>query len=330
MATALDPTLPIFVEFHDWFLNEYFFQLRDSGALAVLREAVARQGGRLITSTLLREPKALALSTYKMWPPFVSKNDVRPLASWANAWGNRGNFLVSALSCKWPNGREALSRTNLANRTALAVARLHDNFTFDLVCRTDQLEQFAGQLAMHAMDMVSRPQIYTVQPSTNMQGIPIQHRAHVIKRVEEELAGAATNAKLQKILDASVAADSVLFSGAWEAVRSSCALRVGQMEEKEIAPLAKKITEDILDHHLDDAAQEDRWRTTMKRDMVESFRVQREKSDKQREEVQTVKAEVQKVEAELQKQRDAIHEVHSKLDETIQLVHSFLRKERIA
>ena len=102
------------------------------------------------------------------------------------------------------------------------------------------------------------------------------------------------------------------------------------MEEKEIAPLAKKITEDILDHHLDDAAQEDRWRTTMKRDMVESFRVQREKSDKQREEVQTVKAEVQKVEAELQKQRDAIHEVHSKLDETIQLVHSFLRKERIA
>ena len=311
-------------------MNEYFFQLRDSGALAVLREASARQGGRLITSTLLREPKALALSTYKMWPPFVSKNDVRPLASWANAWGNRGNFLVSALSCKWPNGREALSRTNLANRTALAVARLHDNFTFDLVCRTDQLEQFARQLAMHAMDMVSRPQIYTVQPSTNMQGIPIQHRAHVIKRVEEELAGAATNAKLQKILDASVAADSVLFSGAWEAVRSSCALRVGQVEEqvkagemeaKNIAPLAKKITEYILDHQ-DDAAQEDRWRTTMKRDMVESFRVQREKSETQREEVQTVKAEMQKVEAELQKQRDAIHEVHSKLDETIQLVRN--------
>ena len=231
MATALDPTLPIFVEFHDWFLNEYFFQLRDSGALAVLREAVARQGGRLITSTLLREPKALALSTYKMWPPFVSNNEVRPLASWANAWGimnsrPRGNFLVSALSCKWPEGKKALSRTNLANRTALAVERLLDNITFDLVCRTDQLEQFAGQLAMHAMGMVSRPQIHTAQPTTNMNGIPKQHRAHIIKRVEEELAGVATDAKLQKILDASVAADLVLFSGAREAVQSSCALRV--------------------------------------------------------------------------------------------------------
>ena len=48
-----------------------------------------------------------------------------------------------------------------------------------------------------------------------------------------------------------------------------------------IKPLAEKITEYILDHQ-DDAAQEDRWRTTMKRDMVRSFREQRVESDKQR------------------------------------------------
>ena len=82
--------------------------------------------------------------------------------------------------------------------------------------------------------------------------------------------------------------------------------------------LANQITEYIVDHQ-DDAAQEDHWRTTMKRDMSRSFK-------KVKEEVQAVKAEVkaevQKVEAELQRQRDAIHEVHSKLDETIQLVRN--------
>ena len=50
---------------------------------------------------------------------------------------------------------------------------------------------------------------------------------------------------------------------------------------EKIAPLAEKITEYILDHQ-DDAAQEDRWRTTMKRDMSKSFRLQREESGKQR------------------------------------------------
>ena len=58
------------------------------------------------------------------------------------------------------------------------------------------------------------------------------------------------------------------------------------VEEKtfaeKMAPLAEKITEYILDHQ-DDAAQEDRWRTTMKRAMSKSFRLQREESGKQRE-----------------------------------------------
>jgi hypothetical protein len=40
---------------------------------------------------------------------------------------------------------------------------------------------------------------------------------------------------------------------------------------KKIKPLADKIKDYILDHQ-DDAAQEDRWRTTMKRDMGKSFR----------------------------------------------------------
>ena len=40
---------------------------------------------------------------------------------------------------------------------------------------------------------------------------------------------------------------------------------------EKITPLAEKIMEYILDHQ-DDAAQEDRWRTTMKRDMGKNFR----------------------------------------------------------
>ena len=44
---------------------------------------------------------------------------------------------------------------------------------------------------------------------------------------------------------------------------------------EKIAPLAGKITEYIHDHQ-DDAAQEDRWRTTMKRDMGKSFRMVKE------------------------------------------------------
>ena len=40
---------------------------------------------------------------------------------------------------------------------------------------------------------------------------------------------------------------------------------------KNITQLAEKVTAYIIDHQ-DDAAQEDRWRTTMKRDMGKSFR----------------------------------------------------------
>ena len=49
----------------------------------------------------------------------------------------------------------------------------------------------------------------------------------------------------------------------------------GDEEEKtfaqKIAPLAEKITE-YINAHQDDAAQEDRWRTTMKRETMKRFR----------------------------------------------------------
>ena len=76
-----------------------------------------------------------------------------------------------------------------------------------------------------------------------------------------------------------------------------------------IAPLAEKVTAYILDHQ-DDAAQEDRWRTTMKRDMGKSFRIQHKAIDKQRDEVQ----KVQEVQRSMQQRLD---EVHSKVDEKL-------------
>ena len=66
-----------------------------------------------------------------------------------------------------------------------------------------------------------------------------------------------------------------------------------------IAPLAKRVTEYILDHQ-DDAAQEDRWRTTMKREMGRNFR----------------------------KQRDEMRDVHTKMDLTIQLVKDLAKQPK--
>ena len=60
---------------------------------------------------------------------------------------------------------------------------------------------------------------------------------------------------------------------------------------KKIAPLAKKIREYILDHQ-DKSAQEDRWRTTLKRDMDKRFEEQRAEAQKVKEEVQQVREEV--------------------------------------
>ena len=64
-------------------------------------------------------------------------------------------------------------------------------------------------------------------------------------------------------------------------------------------------------NHQDDAAQEDRWRTTMKRDMGKSFRIQHKAIDKQRGEVQKLQEDVQEVQRSMQQRLD---EVHSKME----------------
>ena len=61
---------------------------------------------------------------------------------------------------------------------------------------------------------------------------------------------------------------------------------------EKIALLAEKITEYILDHQ-DDAAQEDGWRTIMKRDMTKSFHKVEKEMQAQREEVQGQREEMQ-------------------------------------
>ena len=68
---------------------------------------------------------------------------------------------------------------------------------------------------------------------------------------------------------------------------------------EKVAPLAKQITEYILDHQ-DDAAQEARWRTTMKRDMGKSFR--------------KVKAGVLKVESGQAEVQQRFEEMHTKVE----------------
>ena len=69
---------------------------------------------------------------------------------------------------------------------------------------------------------------------------------------------------------------------------------------EKIAPLAKQITDYILDHQ-DDAAQEDRWRTTMKRETMKCFREQREAIDKQCEAIDEVRQLVKRLALEVDK-----------------------------
>jgi hypothetical protein len=98
----------------------------------------------------------------------------------------------------------------------------------------------------------------------------------------------------------------------------SSAREDGQVKDKDqdqektlaqkIAPLAGKITEYINDHQ-DDAAQEERWRTNMKRDTMKGFKKQREAINKQRE---AIRNEVREA---IDKQREAIrNEVREAID----------------
>ena len=83
-------------------------------------------------------------------------------------------------------------------------------------------------------------------------------------------------------------------------------------------PLAKKVTKYILEHQ-DDAAPEERWRTTMKRETMKRFCEQRDAIAEVGEQVQKIEARVQKVKTEMQTERQALQlkfdKVHSKMDE---------------
>jgi histone H3/H4 len=81
---------------------------------------------------------------------------------------------------------------------------------------------------------------------------------------------------------------------------------------EKIQPLAELVTEYILNHQ-DDAAQEDRWRTTMKRDICKSFRIQDKKIDKQGIEM-----------------KERFDDAHAKMDETIQLVKDLAKQHHFS
>merc|ERR1712166_34213 len=94
---------------------------------------------------------------------------------------------------------------------------------------------------------------------------------------------------------------------------------------EKIKPLAGEITEYIQDHQ-DDAAQEERWRTTMKRDMGKSFRKVEKEMQRQWEEMQgrqgnahegDLGESLRKVETEVQAMQQRLEEVHSKVDEKL-------------
>jgi hypothetical protein len=83
--------------------------------------------------------------------------------------------------------------------------------------------------------------------------------------------------------------------------------------KKESTLLAEKITEYILDHQ-DDAAQEDRWRTTMKRDMSKSFRKAETEMQAQREEKRE----------EMQVLREEIHAMQGRFDDVLSKLDRFV------
>ena len=98
------------------------------------------------------------------------------------------------------------------------------------------------------------------------------------------------------------------------------AMEAGQGGDKKntfaqkIAPLAQKITEYINDHQ-DDAAQEDRWRTIMKRETMKRFREQREASDTQGKAIAEMREAIDKQrEAIAEQVREALAEVREAVD----------------
>lgn len=67
-AYVVSPRAPIAVAFHGPTSGFYFWSLLYPRLLA-LRARYRRAGGRLVTATVLREPRSQLLSLYRMWPP---------------------------------------------------------------------------------------------------------------------------------------------------------------------------------------------------------------------------------------------------------------------
>ena len=92
--------------------------------------------------------------------------------------------------------------------------------------------------------------------------------------------------------------------------------------EDTIAPLAKQITEYIRDHQ-DDVAQEERWRTSMKRDISKNFRMQREASTTLERDTaehfrKAAKEQRELVDSQFDKQREEMQAMHSKLNQLVE------------
>merc|ERR1712087_94979 len=122
------------------------------------------------------------------------------------------NPLVHHLAMVWPSSRAILSRGK-AEMSALAVSRLHDNVTFDLVCPIGRLQEFAAAVGRHTMGLVLPPQLQRVLPETDLHTTPWKFRRGILERPQEELDMARTNSTVQRLLDASVTLDAALYQG---------------------------------------------------------------------------------------------------------------------
>ena len=78
---------------------------------------------------------------------------------------------------------------------------------------------------------------------------------------------------------------------------------------QKIKPLAEKIAE-YISTHQEDTAQEDRWRTTMKREIMKRFREQREAIETQGQVISTQGEAIAEVRRAIDQQREATAEVH--------------------
>jgi hypothetical protein len=89
---------------------------------------------------------------------------------------------------------------------------------------------------------------------------------------------------------------------------------------------AEKVTEYILNHQ-DDAAEEEHWRTTMKREIGKSFRIQNQKIDEQGIAMHEIGKSFRIQNKKIDEQGIAMH---AKMDMTIQLVKDLAKQHHFS